>query len=204
MSQPVQPQRAQTFASLEEFLAWESEQVERYEFVDGIAVAMAGASPRHNAIEVNLVAALKTAQGRDSIPLGSGQKIRTYTACGPRSRYADASVACGDRTFDKSTLLNPSVIFEILSRRTEADDRGDKWNEYRKLASLRDYLLVSQRGTLIEHFQRTNDVWAYRTYEAGQSIVLSDGTTIAVDTVYDRCWSLPSDEADTEQSQDLA
>lgn len=181
------------FATFDEFLVWDATQAERHEYLDGTAVAMAGGSPRHNAIESNLGAVLKAALGRDCASYGSGQKIQTLD--GARYRYADASAACGGRRFYKGTLLTPTLIIEVLSASTEAEDRGAKWDEYRRLPTLQDYLLISQRRFLIEHYQRTQDVWAFRTYEDNDSLItLRDGACLSCAAIYDGCWADPSDE----------
>ena len=88
-------------------------------------------------------------------------------------------------------LSNPSVVVEVLSETTEKCDRGDKWEAYRRVPSLTDYLLVSQTVPHIEHFQREADgSWRYRVLGAGESVTLAAGATLAVDSIYDGAFEL--------------
>ncbi len=77
--------------------------------------------------------------------------------------YPDVSVACGETQIEDSaqdTLLNPTVIVEVLSKSTAAYDRGEKFEHYRKIPSLMEYLLVAQDKCLVEHYQRQpEDRW---------------------------------------------
>jgi Uma2 family endonuclease len=87
----------------------------------------------------------------------------------------------------EDTLANPTIVVEVLSKSTEAYDRGLKWEGYRGILSLADYLLVSQSKVQIEHFQRErsgNGEWHYRVVEAGGRVVLSNGAAFDVDAVY--------------------
>lgn len=108
--------------------------------------------------------------------------------------YADAVVACGGVEMEAGTtdvLANPKVVVEVLSRSTEAYDRGDKWDAYQRLPSLTDYLLVSQGAAQVEHFQREADgSWRYRLIEAGQMVTLSNGAALAIDAVYEGAFDL--------------
>lgn len=189
MPEPAKP--LLSFDSAESFLSWEAEQTERHEFVNGYAYAMAGSSPRHSRIAMNCTAALLASLSRECAPFESGQRIATVG--GTRYRYADASVVCGAGIFQGSTLLNPTVIIEVLSQSTEADDRGEKWDEYRQIETLQDYLLVWQRKVQVEQYQRRGDLWVYKVYPAGDTIYLSDKTPLKVDALYDRSFEVPHD-----------
>ena len=91
-------------------------------------------------------------------------------------------------------LAAPRIIVEVLSRSTEAYDRGDKWESYQRLPSLSDYLLVSQTARQIEHFQREADgSWRYRLVEVGGTLMLGNGATVAVDAVYEGAFELAAD-----------
>src|SRR5262249_32387157 len=108
---------------------------------------------------------------------------------GERFVYADAVVVCGGARVEPGTtdvFANPKMIVEVLSRSTEAYDRGDKWDAYQRIPSLTDYLLVSQTTARIEHFSREpHGSWQYRLIEAGQVVTLGNGATLAVDAVYE-------------------
>jgi Uma2 family endonuclease len=76
--------------------------------------------------------------------------------------FHDVVVACGNIHFldeKEDTLLNPTVIVEVLSKSTSNYDGGDKFIEYRSINTLRDYLLISQDTTMVEHHMRQSDGW---------------------------------------------
>jgi Uma2 family endonuclease len=193
MSQPAAPLRL----SAEEYLTWEREQLDRHDFHAGEVFAMAGGSPRHNALVANVVAGLVTAlRGGPCRALSSDQRIVLET--GKRYVYADASVVCGSVRLREGTtdvLENPSAVIEVLSPRTEAYDRGLKWEGYQRLPSLLDYLLVSQHTMRVEHYQRESDgTWKYRVVEEHGTVVLSNGARLEVDEVFVGVFELETDE----------
>ena len=108
--------------------------------------------------------------------------------------YADASVVCGALELAKGTtdsLAKPSVVIEVLSKRTEAYDRGLKWESYRELASVTDYLLLSATAPRIEHYRgEASGEWHYRVVPAGGRVTLTNGATIALDNVYSGVFEL--------------
>ncbi|MCK6587312.1 MAG: Uma2 family endonuclease, partial [Polyangiaceae bacterium] len=167
--------------SASEYLEWERRQTDKHEFHDGEVFAMAGGSPRHNLLSAKAIVALDTAlRGKRCQVLSSDQRITAEP--GKRYVYADAVAVCGDLQMEPGTddvLMNPSVIVEVLSPGTEAYDRGLKWEAYQRLASLTDYLLISQTSVRIEHFQReTQASWRYRVLSAGDSISLANGASV--------------------------
>lgn len=150
------------------YLALERASAQRHEWVDGIIVQMAGASYAHNVLVANLIAALDAAfRGTDPPdgpsrcrPLGSDMRIKVE-ATGMYA-YPDVLVICDAPAFEDEradTLLNPVAIFEVLSPSTEAFDRGEKFAHYRRLPSLKDYVLVAQDRPRLEHYRRTGDSW---------------------------------------------
>jgi Uma2 family endonuclease len=179
--------------SAAEFLAWERDQPDRHEYHSGEVFAMAGGSLRHNFLSGAMVTQLSFAlRGKGCHVFSSDQRISAKQA--DRYVYADAVVTCGDIQTEPGTtdvLANPKVIVEVLSRNTEAYDRGDKWDAYQRLPSLTDYLLVSQAAAQIEHFQRETDgSWRYRLIGAGQIVTLSNGATLAIDATYEGAFAL--------------
>jgi Uma2 family endonuclease len=91
-------------------------------------------------------------------------------------------------------LVNPRIVVEVLSRSTEAYDRGDKWEAYQKAASLTDYLLVAQGAARIEHYRREGDgSWRYRLHGAGGTLTLTNGATLSVDAVYEGAFDMTGD-----------
>jgi Uma2 family endonuclease len=146
----------------QEYLARERLADVRSEFYRGEMFVMAGGSPRHSLIKTNLTGELRnTLKGRPCTAYDSDLRIRV-SATGLYT-YPDASVICGELEFDdqkQDTVLNPTLLAEVLSESTEAYDRGKKFDHYRQLASLKEYLLVSQDCPKLEHFARNpDDTW---------------------------------------------
>jgi Uma2 family endonuclease len=147
----------------EEYLALERRAEHRSELFDGRIRAMTGASRQHNRIVLNLVAALHAQlRGRPCEAFFSVFRIKVsgsgfYT-------YPDVAALCGEPRFEDDhldTLLNPSVLVEVLSESTERYDRGEKFARYRRLDSLREYVLVSQDRMRVERFRRDGDFWIF-------------------------------------------
>lgn len=173
--------------SAEQYLALEAEAGERHEYFRGEVFAMAGGSPRHNALTAAITGELVLAlRGSPCRVLSADQRI------GARGNehyvYADASVICGAIEMQAGTtdvIVNPRVVIEVLSRRTEPYDRGLKWESYRALPSVSDYLLVSQSMARIEHYQRQpSGEWLYRVAEAGDTVRLSLGAALDVNAIF--------------------
>ncbi|RMG61068.1 MAG: Uma2 family endonuclease, partial [Bacteroidetes bacterium] len=120
----------------------------KYEYHDGFVVAMAGGSPEHGLIGMNMGSEVRSA-------IKSGQKpcrvfssdVRIRVDVANRAFYPDLSVVCGDlirSETDAQALTNPILIVEVLSESTEGYDRGEKFSYYRQLPSLQEYVLISQ------------------------------------------------------------
>jgi Uma2 family endonuclease len=173
--------------SASEYLEWEKKQSSRHEYHEGQVFAMAGGSPRHNFLAIAVGAELRAGlRDRPCHVLSSDQRIAADA--GTRYVCADAVAVCGGlrpETFAGDVLASPSVIVEVLSPGTENYDRGEKWQAYQRLASLSDYVLLSQDNVRVEHFQREPDgTWRYRVIGAGARLTLRDGSSFAVDDVY--------------------
>src|SRR5262249_14191303 len=132
------------------------------EYFAGEIFVMSGASERHNLIVANVVATLH-AQFRNRPCKVYPSDMRVKVSATGLYTYPDVVALCGEARFDddyQDTLLNPTVIVEVLSPSTEAYDRGDKFGHYRKLASLAEYVLISQEKVHIEHYVRqSNNQW---------------------------------------------
>jgi Uma2 family endonuclease len=139
----------------------------RSEFLDGEMWAMSGASLRHARLQGNIYASLRDIlRGKDCEPFTSDLRVRVLS--GRMYAYPDVTVVCGKLQLAderQDILLNPSVIFEVLSRSTENYDRGVKFRHYRSIESLRDYILVDQDQARIEQFTRGGDTWTLRDYQ---------------------------------------
>jgi Uma2 family endonuclease len=144
------------YFSEDEYLARERASLEKHEFVNGQIFAMAGASPRHNdlagAIYYLLYSRLR---GSGCVPRISDQRLKVE-ATGMLS-YPDVLVACAPLRYDESdahTLVDATVIVEVLSPSTQQFDRSGKFLHFQRLPSLRHYVLVSQDQVAIEHRRR--------------------------------------------------
>ncbi len=149
--------------TLEEYLAFEEQSEAKHEFWNGQIFAMAGASPSHNQICFTLAMIVGRQLSSHCRGYSSDQKIQIETA--DLNTYADLTIVCGEPHYHpkhRTLLLNPRVIFEVLSPKTENYDRGEKWSCYQQLPSLTDYLLVAQDKAQIEHYTLTADGdWRY-------------------------------------------
>lgn len=172
--------------SAAQYLEWERLQPGKHEFHDGEVYAMAGGSPRHNLLSSAVAAELRAAtRTLGCHTFSSDQRI----AVPPQERYvyADAVVVCGKLETEagvQDVLTNPSVIVEVLSPSTEAHDRGMKWAAYQRVASLTDYLMLSQAQARIEHYRREADGWHYQVLGVGDVITLANGARVDVDAIY--------------------
>lgn len=148
-----------------EYLELELQSEFKSEYLSGEIWMMSGATPRHNAIAFNLAGQLSgQLRGGPCRGFSSDQRI-IVEATGLRT-YPDLTVVCGETEFhpdDKDGLVNPAVLFEVLSPTTELFDRGLKWVNYQRIISLTAYILVSQKEPRIEQFVRQSDggAWLY-------------------------------------------
>jgi Uma2 family endonuclease len=147
--------------TVDEYLRLEAESVDRHEFHDGEILAMSGGTYAHSRINSNLIRAL--GNRLEGSPCGViDSNMRVAVARSVRYVYPDCGVVCGEAAFDpkdpqRTTILNPKVILEVLSPSTEAYDRGDKFRAYRSIEALNEYVLVAQDRPVIETFVRQAD-----------------------------------------------
>jgi Uma2 family endonuclease len=176
--------------TLEEYLAIERESEVKYEYWDGEIFAMSGGTFPHDRImgnSFNLLSAKLL--GRDCCVFTNNMQIKVPAA--PPYRYGDGSVVCGNVEVEKfngaDLLVNPVLIIEVLSPRTEAYDRGDKFTYYRSIPSFREYLLIAQHGPHITHYVKSDTgKWDYEeTNDLSGSIYLPTiDCTIALGDIY--------------------
>jgi Uma2 family endonuclease len=163
-----EPAPKYNYISPEEYLAIERDALEKHEYYKGKVFAMSGASLRHNYIFHNVYGALAIfLKGKNCIPFGSDLRIHIpensfYT-------YPDISIICGTpETTDSFTdnITNPSVIIEILSKSTINYDRGTKFNLYRSIRTLKEYILIDLNSIMVEVYTRNNDnSWLLKEYK---------------------------------------
>ncbi len=163
----------------------------KHEYVNGLVYAMAGGTPEHARLAQAIGAELRVAlRGKPCAPFSSDLRVRV--AATGRTTYPDVTVVCGALQHaddDADAVTNPALIVEVLSDTTENADRGDKWAHYQRIASLREYVLVSQNQQRIEVFSRDGsqpDLWHYRDHGPGARITLAGlDVVIELDAVYE-------------------
>jgi Uma2 family endonuclease len=145
----------------EEYLTLERHAEFRSEYIDGRIVAMTGGSIPHNYIVGNIYAGLLARfAGRPCHVFFADVKVRF--GWGTNYTYPDVMALCGPPGHGdghEEVLTNPALIVEVLSRSTEAYDRGEKFKRYKAIETLREYVLISQDEVLVEHFAREGDFW---------------------------------------------
>ena len=181
----AQPKASLTYA---EYLAREAGADLKHEFVNGDVYARAGGTREHGAITAALVRIIGAAlQGKACRVFSSDVRVRVESTGG--GFYPDLSVVCGKLetpSDDPQAIANPLVLVEVLSDGTEAYDRGAKAGHYRRLKSLREYVLASQSERRIE-VQRLNEhgTWELHFFGPGEQVELSScGISFALDPVY--------------------
>ena len=158
---------AEYLVSADDYLAWESQQPYKYELIDNRIYPMTGASLSHNYISVKLAVALDSRLSDKGCAVYTSD-MRVQVEQSGTYTYPDLVVLCSEPRLrpyaEQDTLLNPTLLFEILSPSTELIDRKQKQTQYLQIPSLLGYFLVSQGKPLIEAHTRTADDWRLRFY----------------------------------------
>jgi Uma2 family endonuclease len=178
------------YYTLEEYLALERESEVRYEYWNGEIFAMSGGTLAHELSMDNVFSLLRTQLShRDCHVFSSNQQIRVPAA--PPYRYADGSVVCGkievERFNGNDLLINPVLIYEVLSPSTEAYDRGDKFTYYKSIPTFKEYLLIAQHRPHVTHFLKQSEKeWVQREYNDLTDVIalMSIDCTLALAEIY--------------------
>ncbi|MBI4747885.1 MAG: Uma2 family endonuclease [Acidobacteria bacterium] len=149
-----------TLYTLEEYFAIERVGMSRYEYWDGEIICMSGGSFAHSTISGNIFGLLREhLRGKRCRPFTADQPIKVPAL--PPYRYADASVVCGDIQGEKvsgfDTLVNPTILVEVLSPDSVDRDLNVKGRAYQEIPSLREYVVIAQESPTITLFARTDD-----------------------------------------------
>ena len=158
---------AQTYLTPEEYLTWERKQPFKNEYHNGQIVAMSGASRWHNRITVDITIQLGNQLMDSDCEVFAGE-MRVRTSPTVSYLYPDVIVVCGEPRFEDDTfdtLLDPIVVIEVLSPSTAAYDRGEKFESYKQLTSLQEYILISQNKVRVEHYYRQEAQWNRNTFQ---------------------------------------
>lgn len=177
------------FLTEEEYLRLERAAEYKSEYIDGVMVAMSGASRQHSTISINLIALLRTSVRSKGCTLFNSD-MRVKIPNGSLFTYPDLSVSCepkfADDAFD--SLLNPILLIEILSASTRVYDRNGKLRFYKTIPSFVEYLLVDQYSMHVEHWRRQEDgSWNVRetTDPDAEVFVNSVGCRIFLGQIYE-------------------
>jgi Uma2 family endonuclease len=174
-----------------EYVAREAASDVRHEFIDGEVFAMAGGTPEHSALIAAVtmaLAALRKGPCRAFVT-----ELRTRIRADEKGpdvgTYPDIAIVCGAVERDSEdpiSIVNPTVVIEVLSNSTEAYDRHGKFEHYKRLESLREYVLVSQHEPKIERFSKVEGSWTAEHAAAGGRVdVASVGVQLVVDEIYE-------------------
>jgi Uma2 family endonuclease len=173
-----------------EYLEFERQSELKHEFLGGEIFAMTGASRAHNLISVSTSVTLyNQLRSRDCEVYPGDMRVKIQ-ATGLYT-YPDISVICGSPELNDDrldTLLNPTVIIEVLSPSTERYDRGRKFQHYRELKSLQEYVLIAQDSPRIERYLRQDDGWQFTDVKGldSQLELTSIGCTLKLTDVYEK------------------
>ena len=183
------PQRVKRFTP-EEYYRLEDQAEGKSDYYAGEIFAMAGGTAEHSRIAVNLGREVDNRiEGGPCLTYNSDLRLKVM-ATGLRT-YPDLTVYCQELQSDPedpfdSTYVNPTVIFEVLSKTTEAYDRGFKSENYRQIDSLKAYVLVSQNHPHAEIYERNGDKWDFREFKGLDDVLKIPplGIEIPLERVY--------------------
>jgi Uma2 family endonuclease len=172
----------------EDYLALEAVSPVKHEFLEGHVWAMAGGTPEHAAIAVNVSTLLNVAlRGRPCRVYSSDLRVRVMpTGLGT---YPDVTVVCGQAEFDpqdssRHTITNPLVVVEVLSPSTEDYDRGEKLEHYQQMPSLSQIVLVSHSERRVEVWERQAATWKRQVVTEGEARLEALGCSLPIGEVY--------------------
>jgi Uma2 family endonuclease len=172
-----------------EYLALDEASNVKLEYYAGDIYAMAGGTPEHAALCVQVASSLNVQlEGQPCRVYGSELRIRVLAT--GLATYPDASVVCGPLERDpdgKNTVLNPTLVVEVLSPSTAAYDSGEKREHYQQIPSLREVVLLAHDQRRIEVYRREADGWSRHQAGAGESIALDTvPCRLDVEALYER------------------
>lgn len=188
---------------MEEYLAADRAAPAKSEFLDGEIFAMAGASPNHNLIVTNVLREISL-QLKNRPCQGYPSDMRVRIAETGLYAYPNVTVVCDKPEFadaQQDILLNPTAIIEVLSESTESYDRGEKFAHYRRLPSLKEYLLITQDRVAMERYVRqTEGQWLLSEARfLEDSIELASiGCLLKIEEVYDKVELQPAVASESE------
>ena len=187
MSRPAQRRHRYTYA---EYLAHEEASKDKHEFLEGDIYAMAGGTPEHAALSVAVSTALSNQlAGRPCRVFSSDLRVRVLAT--GLATHPDVTVVRGELAMDpesRVTVTNPTLVVEVASDGTAEWDRTEKLEQYQKVPTLRECVIVSHTQRLIELWRKGPDgSWQYHSASGGQTLALESlGCGLDVDEIYGR------------------
>ena len=187
--------------SVEDYYALEESSDSHFDYLDGEVFENSGGTSRHSAIGMDLGIALGTQlKGKPCQPFNGDQRIRVKSST--YRFHPDMSVFCGKMEYEEEekspnrhTATNPTVLFEVLSPNNEGDTRGWKWLNAQFIESLRAFVLLSQDESIVEVYERqeTEEEWRYRSIRGMESVleIESIGVAIQLTEIYERAMEMP-------------
>jgi len=181
-------QAARQRISFEEYVRIEAMSAIRHEWLDGSVWAMAGGTPDHAAVAVNVSTQLATQlRGRPCRVYGSDLRLRVRAT--GLATYPDVTVICGRVQFDqrdssRTTAVNPRLVVEVLSPSTEVYDRGEKLEHYKKVPGLEEILLVAHDARRVDVWRRHKGGWRCTRVETGVAELVSVGCELSIAETY--------------------
>lgn len=174
-------------ATYAEYMAFTEASEIKHEYIAGEIVAMSGGTIAHGRLIGQMTGLIRDAlKGRPCVVLPAEVRVRIRAA--DRATYPDLHIVCSAVEADPDdahAVINPTVIVEVLSDSTADSDRGDKFAAYRRLRSLREYVLVSQHERRIDVYRRQETGWHLEDFGRGEWIELTSiGVALSVDEVY--------------------
>ena len=166
----------ETLLTPEKYLALERKATLKSEYIRGEILAMSGASNAHNLITLDIGTEINIQlRGRECLIYTNDMRVRTS----PMGSYfyPDVVVVCGEPEFEDNvfdTLLNPTLVIEVLSPSTEAYDKGEKFAHYQEITSLQEYILVSQDRIRVEQYRLLQTHWVAQTFDTSEDVLLFD------------------------------
>ena len=181
--------KTDTAPSSEEYIEQERQADYKSEFAYGIVYAMSGASEKHNLIVVNLITEIgRQFKKRPCRVYANGMKVRVKET---NYVYPDVVALCGEAKFadnETDVLLNPTAVIEVLSESTTNYDRGKKFELYRRLESLQEYILIAQDSCYIEYHLKQGRQWLLTEFEDIQDMLILSGIgcELLLEDIYDK------------------
>lgn len=185
------PMAAPTYLTPEAYLELERKATRKNEYVNGEIIAMAGASFAHNFITLDTATHLNNQLMDGECQVAATGDLRVKVSRTASYFYPDIVVVCGepraeDNVFD--TLLNPTLIVEVLSTSTETYDKDEKFTHYRQIDSLQEYILISQDRVEVVQYRRQEPEWIPTAFRVLEDVVplVSVGCELPLQHIYRR------------------